>query len=88
MIIRYEGRFRRMQARIPDQSMRRRVDRAIENVEVASSISEVPGNKRLNLRGNFYRIRIGDYRIVLRVDRNVAILLRVGHRRNVYRNLP
>lgn len=36
------------------------------------------------------RIRVGDYRILYRVekDRLVVLVVRVGHRREVYRRLP
>lgn len=36
-----------------------------------------------------YRIRVGDYRIVYRVDDDVLIVLvlKVGHRREIYRDL-
>jgi mRNA interferase RelE/StbE len=38
---------------------------------------------------NVYRLRHGDYRIVyeLHDDRLVVLVIRIGHRREVYRNL-
>jgi mRNA interferase RelE/StbE len=37
--------------------------------------------------GEFWRYRVGDYRLVTRIedDRLVVLVLRVGHRREVYR---
>ena len=32
-----------------------------------------------------YRFRIGDYRVVFDLDRDQIIILRVGHRREIYR---
>lgn len=45
---------------------------------------------KLTTPGDFYRIRSGDYRIVYTIKDEVLIVLvvRVAHRREVYRDLP
>ena len=68
--------------------MRRRVERAIERVEAASTISEIPGIERMTARGRFYRIQVGKYRIGVEVEGDVAILVRFGHRSEIYSNFP
>ncbi|MCK5880002.1 MAG: type II toxin-antitoxin system RelE/ParE family toxin [Holophagae bacterium] len=37
--------------------------------------------------GEFWRYRVGDFRIICRIedDRLVVLVLRVGHRREIYR---
>ena len=39
--------------------------------------------------GRYYRVRVGSYRIVYEVTHEIRIItiIRVGHRREVYRNL-
>ena len=32
-----------------------------------------------------YRFRIGDYRIIFDIEKDDIVILRVGHRRNIYR---
>jgi mRNA interferase RelE/StbE len=54
------------------------------------ALSEEPrpsGSKKLEGIDDLYRIRVGDYRIVYRVDDKVVVVLvvRIGHRREVYR---
>lgn len=46
-----------------------------------------PGVKKLRVPQGWFRIRIGDYRVVYDVqhERLVVLVLRVGHRREVYR---
>ncbi|MHC4247899.1 MAG: type II toxin-antitoxin system RelE family toxin [Planctomycetota bacterium] len=46
------------------------------------------GCKRLAGPDSFYRVRVGDYRIVYEVsdDVLVVLVLKVGHRRDVYRS--
>ena len=49
--------------------------------------SELLKVKKMKGAADFYRIRLGEYRVVyqLRNDRLVVIVIKVGHRREVYR---
>jgi mRNA interferase RelE/StbE len=46
-----------------------------------------PGSKKLVGQASGYRIRIGDYRVLYEIqkDRLVVFVVKVGHRRDVYR---
>lgn len=56
----------------------------ISPLENPRSIGEALQGERL---GEFWRYRVGDYRLISRIEdaRVVIIVLRVGHRRDVYR---
>lgn len=41
--------------------------------------------KLVNSKIGSYRFRVGDWRIVFDLERNNIIILRVGHRREIYR---
>jgi mRNA interferase RelE/StbE len=45
------------------------------------------GSEKLSGADQFYRIRVGDYRIVYAVEDNrlLVLVVKVGHRREVYR---
>ena len=88
MEIRFRPRFNRELARIRNPNLRRRVGRAIEDVKTSATVSEIPGIRRLSASGNFYRIRVGHYRIGVEVEDDVVILARFGHRREFYRSFP
>ena len=49
--------------------------------------SELLKIKKMKGGANLYRIRLGDYRLVyeIRNDRLVVLIIKVGHRREVYR---
>ncbi|PIU83448.1 MAG: hypothetical protein COS68_03990 [Elusimicrobia bacterium CG06_land_8_20_14_3_00_38_11] len=32
-----------------------------------------------------YRFRVGDYRVIFDVDKNNIVILRIGHRKKIYR---
>ena len=34
-----------------------------------------------------YRLRTGDYRIIIDIDKNKLLVLKAGHRKNIYKNL-
>jgi mRNA interferase RelE/StbE len=46
-----------------------------------------PGHKKLQAQPDHYRIRVGDYRVIYRIDKGriVVVIVRVGHRREIYR---
>jgi mRNA interferase RelE/StbE len=69
-----------------DRSARDRVDRALD---LLADEPRPPACKRLTGAGELYRVRVGSYRIVYEIRDDVLIVLvvRVGHRRDVYRDL-
>ena len=55
-------------------------------MEAADAISKVSSVEKLNSSsGNDYRIRIGNYRLGVTIENEVAILVRFGHRSDIYR---
>jgi mRNA interferase RelE/StbE len=61
--------------------------RVIAKAEALADTPRPPECKKLHGSDDFYRIRVGDYRIVYAVeDQDLVILVvRVGHRKEVYR---
>jgi mRNA interferase RelE/StbE len=67
-----------------DAQLQRRITARI------TSLCEDPfpsGIKKLQGQGEHFRLRVGDYRVVYRVDGNrvVIVIVRIGYRREVYR---
>lgn len=69
--------------RLPDDT-RRRVIRRLQSLEEAPRPF---GVEKLTGPEDLYRVRVGDWRIVYAIrDRElVVIVIRIGHRREVYR---
>ncbi len=74
--------------KLRDSKVRRAVEGAIENVEAAKSVGEIKSIKRLSGHQNYYRIRIGDWRIGLKVEADTIQFVRCLNRREVYRFFP
>ncbi|MFM8810361.1 MAG: type II toxin-antitoxin system RelE family toxin [Chthoniobacterales bacterium] len=69
--------------RLRDAKLKARLDEAIESLE---NEPRPPGWRKLAGTSDRYRIRIGDYRIVYRIDdgKVTVLVLVIGHRREVY----
>jgi mRNA interferase RelE/StbE len=67
-----------------DSDAKRRILQAL--VKLAES-PRGPGIKKLT-GANHYRLRVGDYRIIFEIqdERVVVLVVRIGHRRDVYRS--
>ena len=67
-----------------DRSTQRRVIRLLE---LLAQEPRPRGVVKLEGDENLWRVRIGDYRVIYEIhdDRLVVLVLRVGHRRGVYR---
>ena len=79
----FKESFKRDLKKTKEADLRKNIVNAIEKVEQAKSLSEVRSLKKL--RGNRYRIRIGNYRIGLTVEGGTVVFVRVLHRKELYR---
>jgi mRNA interferase RelE/StbE len=63
--------------------------RLVREIEKLADNPRPVGYKMLKGEAPRYRIRVGDYRVVYRIYDDVVVVLvvAVGHRREVYRNL-
>jgi len=65
-------------------------------VRIKKKIEEIgrnlPNPNQTKMKGDnpFHRVRTGDYRIIYEVhdDRVVILIVKVGHRKDVYKRLP
>ena len=66
-----------------------RIDAAIAKIEAAESVDQIRGAERVrHPRIPYYRLRIGDYRLIFYPVGDDAVIERFRHRRIAYRNLP
>ena len=63
------------------------VSRIMEKIQKLTLDQYPIGCKKLSGEVNVYRLRIGDYRVIYEVHRNriLIIMLKIGHRKDVYR---
>jgi mRNA interferase RelE/StbE len=83
--VEFRGSFVSDLRSIRDQSLKRRVQEVIELVERADTLQEIGGIRKLRGGDQYYRVRIGDYRLGLILDEDTVIFVRFLHRKDVYR---
>ena len=75
-------------AAITDAALLRRIKKVIEQVEAARTFQQVSNLKRLDAKGKYYRIRVGDYRIGFVFEHGAVTFVRCLNRKEIYRYFP
>ena len=53
-----------------------------------SSFDEIENIAKIKGNNNYYRIRVGNYRIGLKYENNRIVIMRILHRKEIYRFFP
>lgn len=70
------------------KKIKNRVRSMIEDAEQAEKISELAGLKKMRGGENYFRIRIGSYRVGVIIDSDTTIFVRFLNRKDIYRYFP
>lgn len=73
---------------ITDAALLKRIKKVIEQVEAARTFQQVPNLKRLDAKGKYYRIRVGDYRVGFVFEQGTVTFVRCLNRKEIYRYFP
>lgn len=60
----------------------------LESLQSVKDLKEIPDVKKLEGYKIFYRIRIGDYRIGIKLIKPEIIILTILHRSSIYKKFP
>jgi mRNA interferase RelE/StbE len=66
----------------------RRIRAAVDQVEAAETLDDLPNLTKLSGASGFYRLRVGEYRIGIAVEEDEVEFVRCLHRRDIYRYFP
>jgi mRNA interferase RelE/StbE len=84
----FRASFARDLRKIRNADVLTRIRAAILSVEEAVDIRSIPNLKKLTGGGPYFRLRMGDYRIGLRIEADIAMFIRVLPRSDIYRYFP
>ena len=73
---------------IDDKGILKRAREKIEEVKQAKSLSDISNLKKLKGSGDYYRIRVGDYRFGIAVAGENVIFVRFLNRKEIYKYFP
>lgn len=88
MKVGFKQSFTKDLTKVKDRDLLRRVKIAIETLERAESLEQIKGLKKLRGVGNYYRLRIGDFRLGLALEEGKVIFVRFLNRKEMYRYFP
>jgi mRNA interferase RelE/StbE len=73
---------------VKDKGLLKRIKESIEAVEKAHSLVEMSNLKKLKGGGNYFRLRIGDYRLGIALEDDTVVFVRFLNRKEIYKYFP
>lgn len=74
--------------KLTNQKLKSNILQTILEVEEAGSISEIKNLKKLAGFEAYYRIRVNDYRIGLKIENDTVYFVVFEHRKDIYKTFP
>ena len=89
MNIRYTKRFSKdLDAIRNTGSIKKRLLDIIKQIKEVDALADITGVRKIEGYSNYFRIRIGDYRLGLKLTENGLEMIRFLHRKEIYRRFP
>ena len=73
---------------VKDKGLLNRVKEMIEAVENANTPADVPNLKKLKGGGNYFRLKVRDYRAGIALENDAMIFVRFLNRKDIYKYFP
>jgi mRNA interferase RelE/StbE len=71
-----------------NSDIKKKISKLIETLKAIDSLHEMQHIKKIEGYDCYYRLRVGDYRLGLKLSGNSVELIRFLHRREIYRRFP
>ncbi|MBL7837981.1 MAG: type II toxin-antitoxin system mRNA interferase toxin, RelE/StbE family [Bacteroidetes bacterium] len=89
MIVEFDKSFEKSLDKLKDKSLFPKIEKLILKLESKESLIAIPQIKKLEGFKNYYRYRIGDYRIgIEKINETKIRLIVVAHRKEIYKSFP
>jgi len=84
----FRSAFNRQVQKLKEKKIKNKTILVIKNVEDAGKISEIKNIKKLSGHSSAYRIKLGNYRIGLFIEEDIAEFTTIVHRKDIYKKFP
>jgi mRNA interferase RelE/StbE len=84
----FKSSFLRGIKKVKDKRLKDNIANTIEFIENVSNISEISNIEKIKTNKTYFRIRIGDYRIGAKIEKNTVTFAAFGHRKDIYKHFP
>ena len=88
MHVEFLNKFNKDISSLQSKSTKSKLLDVINQVKLARSISEIQSLKKLRGHKDAFRIRVGDYRLGVFIQRDTIQFARFVHRKDIYRLFP
>ena len=88
MVVVVTSYFNKDISKLRDKKLISNLKSVLQTIEAAKTFSEIRNLKKMEGTTNYFRIRIGDYRLGIIIDRNTIHIVRFLHRKEIYRYFP
>jgi len=88
MIVEVTSDFNKDILKLKDRKLLLAIKETLQRLEAAQTLTELSNLKKLKGTSNYYRLRIGDYRMGLFVEGDTVTISRFLHRKDIYRYFP
>ena len=84
----FTSRFHKDISKLVDENLLERIALTIEEIENAEKLSSISNIKKMKGFLGYFRIRIGDYRLGIYVEKGDIYTQRFAHRKDIYDIFP
>ena len=88
MKVEIRNSFKRDLSKIKDKFLLIKVKNTITQIKNSDNLSQIENKKKIVSEKGYYRIRVNDYRIGIKVEMDTSIFLRFLHRKDFYTYFP
>ena len=88
MIVKIDKSLEKDVHKISNKTIRNKLAKIIIHIQNAEKLLDVPNLKKIKGDNKYYRIRLGDYRLGLLIDKKNVQIIRILHRKDIYKNFP
>lgn len=74
--------------KLKNKHLKNAINECIIQVETSENVTKIKNLKKLAGYDIHYRIRIGDYRIGIKIEKEIVYFVVFEHRKDIYRGFP
>lgn len=84
----FSHNFLKTLKRLKDDRLKSEILSVIDGLEAAQTIKDIPNLKKLKGFSVYFRIRIGDYRMGIKIEQDIIHVAAFEHRKDIYKQFP
>jgi mRNA interferase RelE/StbE len=73
---------------LSNKRLKNSINECIVQIEAVENITQIKNIKKLSGYDNYYRIRVGDYRIGIKIEEQIVYFVVFEHRKDIYKGFP